>query len=68
MALTRPGSSNYDFGQEGFGGGIPMKNVVLSTLLYIDNELDGNGRVIGLSWIGCLLVVTNEVARILRGH
>src|SRR5262245_9791139 len=41
MALARPGLGPYDFREEGFGGGVAMQDAILSALLVIDDELEG---------------------------
>ncbi len=43
---ARPGRGADDLGQERFGGGVAVQDIVLAALLVIDDELDGDARLI----------------------
>ena len=46
MPHARPGLSADDLGQERFGGGVAVQDVVLAALLVIDDELDRDARLV----------------------
>jgi len=71
VALTGPGSSAYNFGQEGFRGRVAMQDIVLAALFVIQNELNSDPGTIWPFRIRRVSAIALHVARIsgrVNGH
>ena len=66
VALPRPGLRAKHVREKRLRGGIAMQDIVLSTLLVIDHELDGDARAARPAWVGRIAAVSREIAGIRR--
>ena len=64
VAHSRPGRGADDLGQECFRRGVAVQDVVLAPLLVIDDELQGDARVVRPARVGRRAAVADHVARI----
>src|SRR5262249_14546080 len=66
VALPRPWCRAKHVGEKGFGRGVAMQDIALSTFLVIQHELHGDARAARPARVGRIAAVTGEIARIFR--
>ncbi len=66
LALERLGGDHL--GEEGFGLGIPVQDVALAAFLVVEDEGEGDARIVRPVRVGNVVAVTDQVAWIVSAH